>query len=491
MSKLRHLQVEIERTLKAVDEGHDLFLQNLRKFQVSQPGTQKEKFEREMGREIKKLQRHRDNIRVWVNSPDVKDKNVLLEAKRKIEVQMETFKACEKESKTKAYSREGLEASKQLDPVEEERQQMRDWVQDTQQKLTDQINILDAEMELLSSKKNRDLEAIDHLQGRLDKLKYHYDKLDLLLRKSENEGCVNTEKFQELQEVFECFISGDFNDECDDSFIQVYGDLDVLKSASALGSTGSLDDDSSSVHSDSTAATKKPVVVKKPLETKRPAKPEVKEERRPPPSVWDAPSLSRCSSAPVAEKERPPERQAEPLTATEKPLEKSPEKPVEKPALRTLLGRLTNEPEVPLGELDLETAQELIDTSFFYAIRADDRARPSLIVLNTPFPCHASFPKCPLFREVERIKQMELDTLFFIFYHQPGTYQQYLAARYLQSKNWQYHKKEQTWFQREDSGRGKSGKGTYFYFDYTASWSQRIRQDFLFESVHLEAVSSE
>jgi CCR4-NOT transcription complex subunit 3 len=141
--------------------------------------------------------------------------------------------------------------------------------------------------------------------------------------------------------------------------------------------------------------------------------------------------------------------------------------------------------------LDLETAQELIDTSFFYAVRADDRARPSLIVLNTPFPCHPSFPKRPLFSEAERIRQMELDTLFFIFYHQPGTYQQYLAAKYLQSKNWQYHKKEQTWFQREDSGRGKSGKGTYFYFDYTASWSQRIRQDFLFEAQHLEAVSSE
>jgi len=488
MSKLRHLQVEIERTMKSVEEGHDLFLQNLRKFQASQPGTQKDKFEREMGREIKKLQRHRDNIRVWVNAAEVKDKNVLLEAKRKIEVQMETFKACEKESKTKAYSREGLEASKQLDPMEEERQQMRDWVQDTQQKLTDQINILDAELEVLGSKKNRDLEALGHLQSSLDKLKYHYDKLDLLLRKCENEGSVNSEKLQELQEVFECFISADFNYECEDSFLQVYGDLDILKSASAVESTGSQDDDSSSVHSDSTATTKKSVVVKKSPEPKRPAKAEPKEERKPPASVWDMPALARCSSAPVPDKDQAVERPADPAPSSEKAPEKQePEKPV----LLSLLSQLTCESELLERELDLEAAQELIDASFFYAVRGDDRARPSLIVLNTPFPCHPSFPKRPLFSEAERIKQMELDTLFFIFYHQPGTYQQYLAAKYLQSKNWQYHKKEQTWFQREDSGRGKSGKGTYFYFDYTASWSQRIRQDFLFEAQHLEAVSSE
>jgi len=489
MSKLRHLQVEIERTLKAVDEELDLFLQNLRKYQATQPGSQKEKFEREMGREIKKLQRHRDNIKVWASSSDVKDKNVLLEAKRKIELQMETFKACEKESKTKAYSREGLEASKQLDPQEGERQQMREWVQETQQKLTDQINILDGELEALSSKKSRDPETMDHLQTSSDKLKFHYDKLDLLLRKSENEGCINSEKFQELQEVFECFITADFNYECEDSFAQVYGDLDVLKSASALDSTGSLDDDSGSVHSDSTAATKRPVAGKKAQEPKRSGKPEAKEERRTPPSVWDVP-LSRCTSAPVSDKERPVEKPIEAFP----PLEKSPEKPpepIEKPALHTLLAKLNYEPDIPMNEFDIETAQELVDTSFFYAIRADDQARPSLIVLNTPFPCHSSFPKRPLFSEASRIKQMELDTLFFIFYHQPGTYQQYLAAKYLHSKNWQYHKKEQTWFQREDSGRGKSGKGTYFYFDYTASWSQRIRQDFLFEVQHLETASSD
>ena len=513
MSKQRQLHVEIERTLKLVEDGHDLFLQYFRKFQATQPGSQKDKFEREMGKEIKKLQRYRDSIRGWVGNQGVKDKNLLLEAKRKIEQQMEAFKACEKETKTKTYSREGLEASNKLDPAEEEKAQMRDWVQDTQQKLVDQINILDSELESISSKKVRDTDAMDHLQSSLDKLKYHYDKLDLLLRKSENEGCVNSEKFQELQEVFECFIAADFNDECEDSFVQVYSDLDILKNVSTLGSNGSVEDDSGSVHSDSTVSSKKPAAKKtSAAELQKRAPPptavkiEVKTEERQgrevrqPPSVWDAPSLSRCNSAPVHDKQLPDkspvlEKPSEKLVVApaDRPADKPSEKVPSKPGLKALLSKLQSESEPVLtDEQDMEGAQEHIDTSFFYAIRSDDRARPSLIVLNSPFPCHPSFPKCPLFREAERIRQMDLDTLFFIFYHQPGTYQQYLAARYLQSKNWQYHRKEQTWFQREDSARGKTpGKGTYFYFDYTASWSQRIRQDFVFEAQHLETVSSD
>jgi hypothetical protein len=39
------------------------------------------------------------------------------------------------------------------------------------------------------------------------------------------------------------------------------------------------------------------------------------------------------------------------------------------------------------------------------------------------------------------------DTLFFIFYFQTGTLQQYLAARELKRQGWRFHKKYLTWFQ--------------------------------------------
>ena len=47
--------------------------------------SQKEKFEIEMKKEIKKLQRLRDYFKGHMNNPEIKDKSKLIEAKKKIE----------------------------------------------------------------------------------------------------------------------------------------------------------------------------------------------------------------------------------------------------------------------------------------------------------------------------------------------------------------------------------------------------------------------
>ena len=65
-----------------------------------------------MKKEIKKLQRFRDQVKQWTASNDVKDKTVLLEYRKKIEIEMERFKVVEKETKTKAFSKEGLAAAR-------------------------------------------------------------------------------------------------------------------------------------------------------------------------------------------------------------------------------------------------------------------------------------------------------------------------------------------------------------------------------------------
>lgn len=43
-----------------------------------------------------------------MQSNDIKDKTILLEVRRRIESKMEQFKVCEKETKTKKFSKEGL-----------------------------------------------------------------------------------------------------------------------------------------------------------------------------------------------------------------------------------------------------------------------------------------------------------------------------------------------------------------------------------------------
>ena len=48
--------------------------------------TMKEKYEIEMKKEIKKLQRIRDYFRAAINNPDLKDKSKPMEARRRVEV---------------------------------------------------------------------------------------------------------------------------------------------------------------------------------------------------------------------------------------------------------------------------------------------------------------------------------------------------------------------------------------------------------------------
>jgi len=76
---------EIDRTLKKVTEGVDLFENIYDKMQSSTNQTQKEKSELDLKSQIKKLQRLRDQIKTWVASNDIKDKSALLDNRRLIE----------------------------------------------------------------------------------------------------------------------------------------------------------------------------------------------------------------------------------------------------------------------------------------------------------------------------------------------------------------------------------------------------------------------
>jgi len=114
-------------------------------------------------------------------------------------------------------------------------------------------------------------------------------------------------------------------------------------------------------------------------------------------------------------------------------------------------------------------------------------------VVQTP----VSFPTipAPIFDSPLVFEKFDVDTLFFIFYYQQGTYQQYLAARELKRQSWRFHKKYMTWFQRHDEPKVTSDdyeQGTYLYFDfvlkddYDTGWCQRIKTEFTFEYGYLE-----
>ena len=60
-----------------------------------------------------------------------------------------------------------------------------------------------------------------------------------------------------------------------------------------------------------------------------------------------------------------------------------------------------------------------------------------------------SYPeaKLPILDNPQLFEKLETEALFFAFYYQPDTYQQYLAARELKRQSWRYHKQHGAWFQ--------------------------------------------
>jgi CCR4-NOT transcription complex subunit 3 len=81
----RKLQQEVERTFKRVAEGIAQFESIYDKLQQSANSSQKEKLEDSLKREIKKLQRHRDQIKTWTQNSEIKDKKPLLDQRKLIE----------------------------------------------------------------------------------------------------------------------------------------------------------------------------------------------------------------------------------------------------------------------------------------------------------------------------------------------------------------------------------------------------------------------
>ncbi|KAJ6434065.1 hypothetical protein OIU84_017719 [Salix udensis] len=75
----------------------------------------------------------------------------------------------------------------------------------------------------------------------------------------------------------------------------------------------------------------------------------------------------------------------------------------------------------------------------------------------------------PAFWERLSMHSYGTDTMFFAFYYQQNTYQQYLAAKELKKHSWRYHRKYNTWFQRHEEPKVTTDEyeqGTCVYFDF-------------------------
>ena len=136
-----------------------------------------------------------------------------------------------------------------------------------------------------------------------------------------------------------------------------------------------------------------------------------------------------------------------------------------------------------------------------------DTEKPKYYVPRNPFQTPPYYPQAPhaLLQTPAIFSQLDVETLFWVFYYLPGTYQQYgqydneytnlsdnyfrfLAAKELKRQSWRFHVKYLTWFQRHSEPQAITDEyeqGVYVYFDWEGSWCQRKKSDFRFEYRYL------
>jgi CCR4-NOT transcription complex subunit 3 len=205
----RKLLAEIDRVLKKVDEGVVVFEQIWDKVYSATTTAQKEKYEGDLKKEIKKLQRLRDQIKNWQGDSSIKDKTKLDASRKLIEEKMEKFKVCEKETKTKAFSKEGL-AQDRTDPKQKAKAEVGDWVREAIFRLREQSDEFEAEIEQVCSgkrkKRGEELPRVSELKDAIARHEYHVEMLERVLRAVDNDQVSPEQCNDELRELVDYYL---------------------------------------------------------------------------------------------------------------------------------------------------------------------------------------------------------------------------------------------------------------------------------------------
>uniref|UniRef100_A0A674MLV2 CCR4-NOT transcription complex subunit 3 n=1 Tax=Takifugu rubripes TaxID=31033 RepID=A0A674MLV2_TAKRU len=241
MADKRKLQGEIDRCLKKVAEGVEQFEDIWQKLHNAANANQKEKYEADLKKEIKKLQRLRDQIKTWLASNEIKDKRQLIENRKLIETQMERFKVVERETKTKAYSKEGLGLAQKVDPAQREKEETGQWLTNTIDTLNMQVDQFESEVESLSvqtRKKKSDKEKqdrIEELKRLIERHRFHIRMLETILRMLDNDS-IPVDSIQKIKDDVEYYIDSSQDPDFEENEF-LYDDLDLEDIPAALVAT--------------------------------------------------------------------------------------------------------------------------------------------------------------------------------------------------------------------------------------------------------------
>eukprot|EP01083_Nonionella_stella_P086602 240715_1 len=186
MAARTKLQTEIDRTLKKIDEGIEDFDLIWKKVHEAPNQNLKEKHEADLKKEIKKLQRYREQVKAWASNNDIKNKQPLLDARHRIETEMERFKICEKETKTKAYSKEALQQIDKQDELTGPKAEIKEWTDGMLDTIRSELEDLEAKLDHFGGnrkKKRFDKEGYESIQETIEHHQWHIENLEKMFKR--------------------------------------------------------------------------------------------------------------------------------------------------------------------------------------------------------------------------------------------------------------------------------------------------------------------
>ena len=153
--------------------------------------------------------------------------------------QMERFKACEKEMKTKAFSKEGLIAAARLDPEEQEKVDMSQWLSSMVDELSRQNEATEAEIEqaVATSKRSRKggvkEDRVSTLEHQNERRSWHISRLEILHRLLEN-GSLEVDRINDVKDDIAYFVESNAEEDFDEDE-GIYDEFNLDEEEEAFG----------------------------------------------------------------------------------------------------------------------------------------------------------------------------------------------------------------------------------------------------------------
>lgn len=248
----RKLQQEFDKTNKKIAEGLAAFDDIHEKLVSSDVSSQKEKLESDLKKEIKKLQRLRDQLKTWLGDSSIKlDKQLLQENRTRIERAMDQFKDLEKLLKIKQFSNEGLELQSQRSlrfgrPEDARKNEACNYVSDVIEQLNQQNEALEVDIHLLGVQlKKAKASHTASIQSQIDDERYkvdrnvqHLTRLERILRNLENEK-LDPDRIEDIRDDLDYYLENNQEDD----YVEYDDFYDVLEMADDMEDVqGSLAD---------------------------------------------------------------------------------------------------------------------------------------------------------------------------------------------------------------------------------------------------------